>query len=430
MKIFNFKSKDRHNSLSVSNSDVASPDIKTVNSKQMIKSISAFETSLREKTSHWSKSISEHYLHIQQKFKEKHSNKPISSSQLASFKSRLELGIHTFHSGIISSDRESIWPYLLGVYPLNISPSDKVKLAFKLDSEYTAEKHRWQSNPLKSKSILGLIYKDVDRTDRYTPYFSVSNDHPHFIKLFNVSATYIATDVPDYSLYVQGFTDIVSIFVVIFESESLAYACLKEFMVDQLSILDPKGDAFSARCALLGSLIEILDPAFFRFLEANDASNMLFTYRWFLLNLKREFTFDQSIRVFETVIITRLLAAKPVSIFFPNFIPETKECSIESQIQSMQFPEHSNSPPGNEAHLSEAYKDIFTLFLSYQLLAMYRREFIKKRLTMPEMCEFFSEASGTHNFEVILKLGKNLFSQYICENLSFEADKENDYVYI
>ena len=419
MKIFNFKTRDKKGS-TASILDTLAPDIKSVNSKEMIKSISAFENSLREKTNHWSRSISEHYTHVKEKFQQNHSYKPISLDNLA-FTSVLDLGIHTFHSGIVPSQREALWPYLLAVYPLKTNPTAKMKIAFQLDIEYTACKYLWQSNPIKSKSITDLIYKDIDRTDRYIPYFKVPNDHPHFVKLFNVTATYISTDIPDHRLYAQGFTDIVSIFVVIFESESLAFACLRKFMIDQISIFNPETQAFPARCALLGSLIEILDPAFFRFLDANDSSNMLFTYRWFLLNLKREFTFEQSVRVFEMVIITRLLAVKPVNIFTAA-IPEISTCPIENDLAEV-------TDEKNEL-LSDAYKDIFTLFLAYQLLATYKREFVKKRLSMPEMCEFFSEVSGTHNFEVIMKLAKNLFSQYICENISFEADKENDYVYI
>ena len=422
MKIFNFKPRDRKAS-SVSTLDNQVPELRAVNSKELIKSISAFENSLRERANHWSRSISEHYIHVKEKFQQSHSYKPVSLDNLVSFTSVLDLGIHTFHSGIIPSQREAIWPYLLSVYPLKINPVAKMKLAFHLDAEYTASKYLWQSNSVKSKSITDLIYKDIDRTDRYTPYFKVPNDHPHFVKLFNITATYVSTDLPDYSLYAQGFTDIVSIFVAIFESESLAYSCLRKFMIDQISIFNPGTQAFPARCALLGSLIEILDPAFFRFLDANDASNMLFTYRWFLLNLKREFTFDQSVRVFEMVIITRLLAEKPVNIFTAP-IAEISTCPIDSEKDFAEARDDKN------LDLSEAYKDIFTLFLAYQLLAAYKREFVKKRLSMPEMCEFFSEVSGTHNFEAILKLAKNLFSQYICENISFEVDKENDYVYI
>ena len=432
MKLFNFKTKDRRSTSSASSIDTTIPDIRSLNSKEVIKSISLFENSLREKTNHWSRSISIHYKHIKGRFQEKHSYKPISFDNIANFHTILDLGVHVFHSGIVATERQAVWPYLLKVFPLDISTIDKMKLFFKLDAEYTAHKYRWQTDPIKSQGIFNLIYKDVDRTDRYVPYFKVSNDHPHFIKLFNVVATFIATDIIDYSIYAQGFTDIVSVFVVIFESESLAYACLKNFMNEQLSIFKPETDAFPARCALLGSLIEILDPEFYRFLEANEASNMLFTYRWFLLNLKREFTFDQSMKVFETIIATRLLAAVQNTI--PQLLSNNDECSIDTNSDLMQYPEFltDNNLPVDvkDNYLVEAYKDIFTLFLAYQLLATYKREFMKKRVSMPEMCEYFSEVSGTHNFEFILKGAKNLFSQYICENLSLEADKENDYVYI
>ena len=425
MKLFSYK-RDRRAS-TISNVDTNFPDFRSLNSKEVLKSISIFESSLRDKANHWSRSISTHYRHIKGKFQEKHSYKPISFENIVSFQSTVDLGVHIFHSGVVPVERQAVWPYLLEIFPLGITPAHKIELLFKIDAEYTALKHRWQSDPINSRTIFNLIYKDVDRTDRYIPYFKVPNDHPHFIKLFNVVATYISTDINDYSIYAQGFTDIISIFVVIFESESMAYYCLKKFMDDQLSIFKPETQAFPARCALLGSLIEILDPEFFRFLEANEASNMLFTYRWFLLNLKREFTFDQSVKVFETIIATRLLSAVQKTI--PPLLSNNNECDITPQ--TTEYPEfpigHNDS---NETYITEAYKDIFTLFLAYQLLATYKREFMKKKVSMPEMCEYYSEVSGTHNFESILKGAKYLFSQYICENLSLEADKENDYVYI
>ena len=424
MKIFSSKRR----SLLGNSLGGAPPDFRAVPSVEVLKTISDFENSIREKSIHWSRNISAHYLHIRDKFKQKHSSNPISFENLASFKSIPDLGIHAFHSGVAPSARQTVWPYLLSVYPLNLSPIEKMRIAFKIDIEYTEEKFLWQSNSDKSKAIYDLVYKDVDRTDRTNPYFQVPNDHPHFIKLYNITATYISVEVSDHSQYAQGLTDIISVFVILFESESLAYACLREFMRAQLQLFKPETHGFPARCALLASLIETLDPEFYRFLEANDASNMLFTYRWFLLDLKREFTFDQSLKVFETIIATRLLATQQRDTDQPQSLattPSTLSADIKFTAQMVESKEINR-----EWYLEEAYKDMFTLFLAYQLLSMYKREFMKKRISMPEMCEFYSEATGSHNFEAILKGAKNLFSQYICENLTFEPDKENDYVYI
>ena len=43
------------------------------------------------------------------------------------------------------------------------------------------------------------------------------------------------------------------------------------------------------------------DPEFFAYLKINQADDLLFCYRWLLLEMKREFAFEDSLQVLETL---------------------------------------------------------------------------------------------------------------------------------
>lgn len=48
-----------------------------------------------------------------------------------------------------------------------------------------------------------------------------------------------------------------------------------------------------AQLLALRKLMQLLDPALHAFLEAKDALNYFFCYRWLLIHFKREFAFDE-----------------------------------------------------------------------------------------------------------------------------------------
>ena len=81
--------------------------------------------------------------------------------------------------------------------------------------------------------------------------------------------------------------DLVAPLLVIFDEESITYACfcrLMDRMVDNF----PNGGAMDAHFANMRSLIQILDSEMFELMHQNgDYTHFYFCYRWFLLDFKR-----------------------------------------------------------------------------------------------------------------------------------------------
>jgi hypothetical protein len=51
----------------------------------------------------------------------------------------------------------------------------------------------------------------------------------------------------------------------------------------------------------LQQLIEVMDPELFRHLEKTDGLNLFFCFRWVLIAFKREFPFDDVLRLWEVL---------------------------------------------------------------------------------------------------------------------------------
>ena len=102
-------------------------------------------------------------------------------------------------------------------------------------------------------------------------------------------------------LFFQGMSDLLSPLLVTMMDEAHAYVCLcavmqrlkKNFMVD--------GAAMTKMFQHLSEGLMYYDPEFFAYLKINQADDLLFCYRWLLLEMKREFAFEDSLQVLETL---------------------------------------------------------------------------------------------------------------------------------
>ena len=101
--------------------------------------------------------------------------------------------------------------------------------------------------------------------------------------------------------YFQGMSDLLSPLLVTMMDEAHAYVCFcammqrlkKNFMVD--------GAAMTKMFQHLSEGLMYYDPEFFAYLKINQADDLLFCYRWLLLEMKREFAFEDSLQVLETL---------------------------------------------------------------------------------------------------------------------------------
>ncbi|XP_062522336.1 TBC1 domain family member 25-like isoform X2 [Corticium candelabrum] len=194
--------------------------------------------------------------------------------------------------------RPIIWRHLLGVFPPEISARKRARYVHKLHRNYSKLKESWQSkDQTELKQLSDMIMKDVRRTDRKHPYFSVDDGHSRLQKLFNVLMTY-ATNNPDV-MYAQGMSDIASLFVVLYELEADSFVCFSQLMKRMKHHFLLESVAVTQKFSSLQILLKHVDPFYYNYLQQWDADDLLFCYRWLLLDMKREFEFNDALKVLE-----------------------------------------------------------------------------------------------------------------------------------
>lgn len=125
-------------------------------------------------------------------------------------------------------------------------------------------------------------------------------------KLRNIICTYVWKNLSNG--YVQGMCDLVAPLLVILEDEMLTYSCFCELM-KRMSANFPYSsmamnsmDNMDVYFANMRSLIQILDPELFELMHSNgDYTHFYFCYRWFLLDFKREFNYDDVFKIWEFI---------------------------------------------------------------------------------------------------------------------------------
>jgi hypothetical protein len=164
---------------------------------------------------------------------------------------------------------------------------------------------------------LHRIEKDVQRCDRNYWYFTVEN----LDKLRNVMCTYVweHLDVG----YMQGMCDLVAPLLVVFNDESLTYACfchLMERMVENF----PNGNAMDCHFANMRSLIQILDSEMYELMHSHgDYTHFYFCYRWFLLDFKRELVYSDVYATWEVIWAAQHVASSHFVLFLALALLET-----------------------------------------------------------------------------------------------------------
>ncbi|XP_041778422.1 uncharacterized protein LOC121597029 [Anopheles merus] len=207
--------------------------------------------------------------------------------------------------GIDPSLRRVVWKHILNVYPDGMTGRERMEYMKRKSAEYYRLRDVWRSTMQRGNIIGELAYvtsmvrKDVLRTDRLHPFYAGSDDNQNIAALFNVLTTY-ALNHPAVS-YCQGMSDIASPLLVTMGDEAQAYICFCAIM-ERLScnfMLD--GIAMTLKFAHLSEALQYYDPDFFAYLKHHQADDLLFCYRWLLLEMKREFAFDDALRMLEVL---------------------------------------------------------------------------------------------------------------------------------
>ncbi|XP_076022578.1 TBC1 domain family member 25 isoform X2 [Genypterus blacodes] len=210
-----------------------------------------------------------------------------------------ELRLRIYHGGVDPSLRKVVWRYLLNVYPDGLSGQERMDYMKRKTREYDQLKRDWTDGVSTDdlEFIRGNVLKDVLRTDRAHPYYAGSEDSPHLTALTDLLTTFAITH-PQIS-YCQGMSDIASPILAVMDNEAHAFICFCGIMKRLEGNFRPDGQLMSIKFQHLKLLLQYSDPEFYSYLVSCGADDLFFCYRWLLLELKREFAFDDALRMLE-----------------------------------------------------------------------------------------------------------------------------------
>ncbi|XP_066582685.1 TBC1 domain family member 25 [Prorops nasuta] len=269
----------------------------------------------------------------------------------AEFRQFLDPTGHVIHSkelrtvvhagGIEPSLRKVVWKHILNVYPDGMSGRERMDYMKRKAQEYQNLRERWKTLIQKGQNVGDLGYvtsmvrKDVLRTDRHHKFYGGSDDNQNTASLFNILTTY-ALNHPSVS-YCQGMSDLASPLLVTMRDEAQAYICLCALMRRLKDNFMLDGIAMTTKFAHLSEGLQHYDPDFYAYLKSHQADDLLFCYRWLLLEMKREFALEDALRMLEV-----LWSALPSS-------PPSGELSLAE----IPFPPTSPPPSPNVKHIRE-----------------------------------------------------------------------------
>ncbi|XP_012681451.1 TBC1 domain family member 25 isoform X2 [Clupea harengus] len=231
---------------------------------------------------------------------------PLSDTEFHSYLNSLgqltrpeDLRLRIYHGGVEPSLRKVVWRYLLNVYPDGLAGLERMDYMKRKTREYDQLKREWSARVSSEdlEFIRGNVMKDVLRTDRAHPYYAGSEDSPHLTALTDLLTTYAITH-PQVS-YCQGMSDIASPILAVMDNEAHAFICFCGIMKRLEGNFRPDGQLMSVKFQHLKLLLQYSDPEFYAYLVSMGADDLFFCYRWLLLELKREFAFDDALRMLE-----------------------------------------------------------------------------------------------------------------------------------
>ncbi|KAJ8520411.1 hypothetical protein ONZ45_g2766 [Pleurotus djamor] len=186
--------------------------------------------------------------------------------------SKEEMKREVFQRGVTPHGRlrRQVWPSLLGV-------------------------HEWNTTTAE-RAATWAIKKLVDIGAQ-----SPSNAHVDRLGGILLTYNFYETDLG----YVQGMSDLCAPIYVIMaddeEAEELTFWCFVEVMnrMKENFLRDQSG--MKRHLLTLQQLIGFMDPELYRHLEKIDGLNLFFCFRWVLISFKREFPFDDVLKLWEVL---------------------------------------------------------------------------------------------------------------------------------
>lgn len=220
-----------------------------------------------------------------------------------------------FRGGLDADIRIEAWKFLLGIYPWDSTSDEREAIRRSRAEHYYSIKAKWFDNmeirnTKEFQDEKHRIDKDVHRTDRDQEAFvgdELPNPDPAMCVGTNANLEIMKDILVTYNFhntdlgYVQGMSDLLAPLFVAMGDEPMAFWGFSLFMdrVQSNFYLDQSG--MHGQLKTLDSLIRFMDPTLYKRLEDTDTSNLFFCFRWLLVWFKREFEWEDVIRLWEVL---------------------------------------------------------------------------------------------------------------------------------
>ncbi|KAI0239163.1 GTPase-activating protein GYP7 [Lamellibrachia satsuma] len=360
-----------------------------------------------------------------------------------------------FSGGVESSIRRRVWLRLFGFFPFHSTTRECDVISAERTIKYNALKKRWREMLLKDgaadkflhpgylQSIetpsveedvpgtsventqhmecmqlpaqlyaarkptdmktfypaIQTIDKDVPRTDRTLEYFSNESGLRHLRLLRDILMTYSAFH--PHVGYAQGMNDIAGRFLVVFDSEVEAYWCFKNYMHQvETEFME---ESVLRKLEKVHQLLLELDTDLMQYLAFLELSDMAFCHRWMLLNFKREFSLEDSLRCFE------ILSSHHLEV------SSTEACKAQDIERQRHFEQEGGTSRIVEAPLNIEYT--FDVFMCVSIL-MEHRDAIFQCTDAAEVFQFIWSLSTNLNLDDILSRSEVLFYKYCSKSVA------------
>ncbi|KAE7998921.1 hypothetical protein FH972_003414 [Carpinus fangiana] len=210
-----------------------------------------------------------------------------------------------FYGGVEHGLRKEAWAFLLGYHSYDSTYAERKYLSSIKKLEYETIKIQWQSiSPEQAKRFTkfrerkGLIEKDVVRTDRSLSFYD-GDDNANVNLLRDILLTY---SFYNFDLgYCQGMSDLLSPILFIMEDESESFWCFVALMERLGPNFNRDQNGMHSQLFAISKLVELLDSPLHNYFKQNDCLNYFFCFRWILIQFKREFEYEKTMRLWEVL---------------------------------------------------------------------------------------------------------------------------------
>ncbi|XP_002159654.1 TBC1 domain family member 25 isoform X1 [Hydra vulgaris] len=348
-----------------------------------------------------------------------------------------DIRISVFHGGLEPSLRKEAWVHLLGVYPSDLTIEERARFLQMKARVYNHLKEQWlNKRPQDIDNVMHMVQKDVLRTDRTHPFFNVPEDHPNIVSLFNILTTF-ALNNPEIS-YCQGMSDLAAPLLVVIGDEVLAYLSFCKVMERLRNNFLLKGTALLQKFGQLSLLLQRTDEKLYKYFQEIDGGNLYFCYRMLLLELKREFPFDEALTVMEVIwssVPPDTDDEENELCFYYTLLHSGKQSGKSSPLfEGIYRPNYSVNKEGDEGVKLDALPhprflndgSPFPLFLCLAVLLINRENIITNQMDYSMLAMFFDKMSRKHDSWKVLTRAKSLFYEYLRAYLDGQTVDPND----